>query len=205
MKKTLAVLLILALLTAGWFFVTRNNLVRLDEGVKAAWSQVENVYQRRLDLIPNLVATVQGYASHERETLEAVIKARAQASQISAGALEGAINDPQSFAKFQAAQASLSSALSRLMVVVERYPELKADQNFLQLQSQLEGTENRITVERQRFNEAAQTYNTQIRTFPSSMVASVSGFEARPYFQAQSGAEQAPKVEFRSPETQGTR
>lgn len=199
MKKFLIFLAVLALLVvipALWFVRTRNQLVTMDEGVKSAWSQVENVYQRRLDLIPNLVATVKGVANFEQETLQKVIEARSQATQISPAALQGAINDPQAFEKFQAAQGALSSALSRMMVVVERYPELKANQNFLELQAQLEGTENRIAVERRRFNETAQTYNTAIRQFPTSLVASMSGFSAKPYFQADAGAAQAPKVDF---------
>ena len=206
MKKFLVVLGILAALAfvaISWFIKTRNQLVSLDEGVNQSWSQVENVYQRRMDLIPNLVETVKGYATHEQETLEGVIQARANATQISGQALQNALNDPQSFAKFQEAQGALSSALSRLMVVVERYPDLKANQNFLELQSQLEGTENRIAVERRRFNEAAQVYNVKIRRFPESIVASMSGFNQRPYFSAQAGAEQAPKVRFGKPATQG--
>jgi len=202
MKKFLVFLVVLALLVlipGMWFVRTRNQLVTLDEQVKSGWSQVENVYQRRLDLIPNLVATVKGVANFEQETLEKVIQARSQATQISPAALQGAINDPQAFEKFQAAQGALSSALSRMMVVVERYPELKANQNFLELQAQLEGTENRIAVERRRFNETAQTYNTAIRQFPASLVASMSGFSAKPYFQADAGAAQAPKVDFNKP------
>ena len=182
-----------------WYFRTRNTLVTLDEQVKSSWSQVENVYQRRLDLIPNLVASVKGYAAHEQETLEKVVQARAQASQITPQAMQNVLNDPQAFQKFQASQSELSSALSRLMVVVERYPDLKANQNFLQLQSQLEGTENRITVERRRFNEVAQNYNTAVRRFPTSFVASMSGFSQKPYFQADAGASKAPTVDFSKP------
>lgn len=207
MKKFLVFLLVVGgiLLVGGmWYIRTRNQLVTLDEQVKSSWSQVENVYQRRLDLIPNLVSTVKGVANFEQETLTKVVEARAQASQISSEALKGAINDPASFEKFQAAQGGLSSALSRLMVVVERYPELKANQNFLELQAQLEGTENRIAVERRRFNETAQGYNTAIRRFPDSLVASMSGFAARPYFQADAGAAQAPKVDFSKPAPAGT-
>ncbi|MCE9624650.1 MAG: LemA family protein [Deltaproteobacteria bacterium] len=207
MKKFLVFLVVVGgiLLIGGmWYVRTRNQLVTLDEQVKSSWSQVENVYQRRLDLIPNLVSTVKGVANFEQETLTKVVEARAQASQISSEALKGAINDPASFEKFQAAQSGLSSALSRLMVVVERYPELKANQNFLELQAQLEGTENRISVERRRFNETAQGYNTAIRRFPDSLVASMSGFAARPYFQADAGAAQAPKVDFSKPAPSGT-
>lgn len=206
MKKLLVFVLVIggiALIAGMWFFRTRNQFVQLDENVKESWSQVENVYQRRLDLIPNLVETVKGYASHERETLQAVVEARSKASQVTQGALQNAINDPQAFEKFQAAQSGLSSALSRLMVVVERYPDLKANQNFLELQSQLEGTENRIAVERRRFNETAKTYNARIRMFPGTLVASLSGFNPRPYFQSQAGAEQAPRVDFGKPSPSG--
>lgn len=199
MKKSLIALIgivIAVVLVVGWFVKTRNQMVEMEEQVNQSWAQVENVYQRRLDLIPNLVSTVKGYASHERETLEKVIQARASASQISGQAMQNALNDPQSFAKFQQAQGALSSALSRLMVVVERYPDLKANKNFLELQAQLEGTENRIAVERRRFNEVAQGYNVKIRRFPEAWVASISGFSIRPYFTAVEGAEQAPVVDF---------
>jgi LemA protein len=172
-----------------WFVSAGNRLVALDEGVNSSWSQVENVYQRRADLIPNLVATVKGYAKHEADVLEAVTQARASVGQIK-------VNSPDDLKKFDAAQGQLSSALSRLMVVAEKYPELKANQNFLELQSQLEGTENRITIERQRFNEAARAYNTQIRQFPSSFVASTKGLKEHPYFTAQAGSEKAPVVNF---------
>jgi LemA protein len=163
--------------------------VGLDEGVNASWSQVENVYQRRADLIPNLVATVKGYATHEADVLEAVTQARASVGQIK-------VNSPDDLKKFDAAQGQLSNALSRLMVVSEKYPDLKANQNFLELQSQLEGTENRITVERQRFNETAQNYNTQIRQFPTSFVAGMKGMKERAYFAAQTGSDKAPVVNF---------
>ena len=199
MKKILVFILVLAglgVLIVGWGISVRNRLVTLDEGVKEKWSQVENVYQRRLDLIPNLVNTVKGYASHERQTLEAVIQARSQATQISGDALKNVIDDPAAFQKFQASQSALSSALSRLMVVVERYPDLKANQNFLELQAQLEGTENRIAVERKRFNEAAREYNIAIRRFPSSFIASLSGFKDKAYFQADTGAAKVPEVNF---------
>ena len=168
-------------------------MVTQSENVDKHWADVENVYQRRADLIPNLVATVKGYAEHERETLEGVINARAKATQttINAGDLT-----PESMAAFQQAQDGLSSALSKLMVVVERYPDLKANQNFLELQAQLEGTENRITVERQKFNEAARQYNTYIKLFPKNLLANIFGFGAKPYFEAQQGAETAPEVEF---------
>ncbi len=199
MKKFLIVVAVLVILLGGifsWFIGVRNQLVTLQENVNESWSQVENVYQRRLDLVPNLVATVKGYAAHEQETLQKVVEARAQASQVSPQALQNALNDPQSFERFQQAQGALSSALSRLMVVVERYPDLKANQNFLELQSQLEGTENRIAVERRRFNEEAKAYNVKLRRFPENWVASFSGFTERPYFKSETGAEKAPQVNF---------
>jgi len=172
-----------------------NSFVSMEETVKQSWAQVENVYQRRADLIPNLVEVVKGYAKHERETLQAVIEARSRVGgQIQIG--PGVLNDPQAFARFQAAQDALSSALQRLMVVVERYPELKADQRFADLQSQLEGTENRIAVERRRFNQAVQAYNTAIRRFPGNIIAGMFGFREKPYFKAQAGAEKAPQVKF---------
>ncbi len=198
-KKILIGLLVFVGLGALWFIQSRNGFVRLDETVKQSWAQVENVYQRRLDLIPNLVATVQGYADHERETLEAVTRARSQVGQMTAECMQKILNNPQLFQKFQEAQGALTSSLSRLMVVVEKYPDLKANENFLDLQRQLEGTENRITVERKRFNEAAQEFNTQIRMFPASLVARLNGFQAKNYFQAQEGAAQAPKVQFGAP------
>lgn len=168
-------------------------MVAQDENVKTAWSQVENQYQRRMDLIPNLVNTVKGYAAHEKETLEGVVSARAQATQTT---IDPSNLNEESMKKFQAAQGELSSALSRLMVVLERYPDLKANQNFSELQAQLEGTENRISVERKRFNEVAQTYNTYIRSFPSNILAGMFGFQSKAYFTAETGAEKAPKVEF---------
>ena len=170
-----------------------NSMVTLEEGVDAAWSQVENVYQRRADLIPNLVATVKGYAEHEQETFIAVTEARSKVGSIN---MEGMADNPAALQKFQAAQGQLTSALSRLMVVVEKYPDLKANQNFLNLQTQLEGTENRISVERNRFNKTAQAYNTVIRRFPGSMYAGFFGFDRKAYFEAESGAETAPQVEF---------
>ncbi len=195
MKTAIIVILVLIVVAGGWFVQTRNQFVSLEENVKQSWSQVENVYQRRLDLVPNLVATVQGYASHEKDTFIAVTEARARAGQ----AMPKALEDPQAFAKFQEAQGALSSALSRLMVVVEKYPELKANENFLDLQRQLEGTENRIAVERRRFSEAAQQYNTRIRYFPGSFIASLSGFVPKNYFAASPEAAQAPKVQFGTP------
>lgn len=189
----LAALIGVILIAVMWFVSVGNTLVAKDEGVKSAWSQVENVYQRRLDLIPNLVNTVKGYAKHEQQTLENVIKARNQAAQTTT---PNASNDPNSLKNFQQAQEGLGTALSRLMVVVERYPELKANENFRDLQVQLEGTENRIAVERRRFNEVVQDYNSTVRRFPASMIAGMRGFQPRPYFEAQQGAATAPKVEF---------
>jgi LemA protein len=177
---------------------TYNSLVSLDQKVQAQWAQVENVYQRRLDLIPNLVETVKGAAAFEKDTFTAVAEARSQAGQVTGGALKNATSDPAAFARFQQAQDGLSSALSRLMVVVERYPDLKATQNFRDLQAQLEGTENRIAVERMRFNEAARAFNTKRQSFPTNMVAGFFGsrFNEKSYFKSQAGAEQAPKVQF---------
>jgi len=178
-----------------WGVGSYNNLVTLEQGVQSQWAQVENVYQRRADLVPNLVASVKGAAAHERETFEAVTQARAQVGRVE---MTAPYEDPEALARFEAAQGQLSSALSRLMVVVEQYPQLQANQNFLALQSQLEGTENRISVERMRFNEAAMAYNTKRETFPTAIVANLFGskFEPKAYFQAQAGAESAPRVEF---------
>lgn len=170
-----------------------NKMVQLDEAVTAQWSQVENVYQRRTDLIPNLVNTVKGYAEHEQETLTGVIEARSKASSIQ---VDPENLNPEMLQQFQQAQDGLSSALSRLMVVVERYPDLKANQSFQDFQVQLEGTENRIAVERRKFNEAAQSYNTFIRRFPQLLFANLFGFDKRTYFEAISGAETAPEVQF---------
>jgi len=170
-----------------------NTLVTMEEGVDAAWSQVENVYQRRADLIPNLVATVKGVAEFEKETFTAVTEARSKVGSIN---MEGITDNPQAMENFQAAQGQLSGALSRLMVVMERYPDLKANQNFLDLQTQLEGTENRIAVERNRFNTTAKTYNTEIRKFPGSIYAGMFGFDKKAYFEADAGAEKAPEVQF---------
>ena len=190
----LAALLLGAVVLFFAFRSTYNSLVTLDEGVKAGWSQVENVYQRRADLVPNLVATVQGAADFERETLETVIAARSRATSIQVSAND--LQNPQALARFEAAQGALSSALSRLMVVVERYPDIKANQNFLSLQDELAGTENRIAVERRRFNEAAQGYNTRRRGFFTRMIAGWSGFDEAAYFEAEEGAETAPEVDF---------
>lgn len=198
MKKplliTLAVILVIGLLTVTSIIGKYNSLVTLRENVDEKWAQVENVYQRRLDLIPNLVSTVKGYAAHEKETLQAVIEARSKATQTTIN--PSSLTNQAQLDAFTNAQGGLSSALSRLMVVVERYPELKANQNFLALQSQLEGTENRITVERKRFNEAARSYNTKIKVFPTNMIAGMFNFDKVAYFQSTSGAEVAPKVEF---------
>ena len=196
MKKGMVVfLVILGVVVLGglWVMGSYNGLVRLDEGVKQAWAQVENVYQRRLDLIPNLVETVKGYAAHEKSTFVEVTEARSKA----AGSIApGIINDPKAFAQFQESQGALSSALSRLMVVVEKYPELKANENFLALQAQLEGTENRISVERGRYNEAAQMFNTRFRQFPTNMIGGMFGFKIKEYFKAEPAAAKVPKVTF---------
>ena len=191
----IAVLIIIAISIYSWGVRSYNNMVQMDESVKEKWSQVENVYQRRMDLIPNLVATVKGYAAHEKETFQAVTEARAKLGGI-VNIGEEVLNDPAMFEKYQQAQSSLSGALQRLMVVQENYPQLKADQNFLALQDQLEGTENRITVERKRFNETAKTYNIYIKQFPRAFLANMFGFIEKPYFKATEGSEVAPKVEF---------
>ena len=183
------VLGLFAVLTVGGIY---NSLVDLDEGVTSAWAQVENVYQRRADLVPNLVATVKGAADFERETLESVVEARSKVGQTN---FEG-VPSAEQLGQFQAQQDALSSALSRLLVVVERYPELKATEAFRDLQVQLEGTENRIAVERRRFNEVARDYNAAVRKFPAVMVARMMGFEQKPYFEADSDADQAPVVDF---------
>jgi LemA protein len=177
---------------------TYNGLVTSEQAVEAQWGQVQNVYQRRADLIPNLVASVKGAANFEQSTLTQVVEARSRVGQVSAQATQQILNDPQKFQQFQQAQDGLSSALSRLMVVVERYPDLKAVAGFRDLMVQLEGTENRIAVERRAFNEAAQEYNTRVRKFPAAIFARIFGFQPKPYFQAQAGAETAPKVDFGS-------
>lgn len=196
MKKGLVALIVVAaVLLVGFVWVRNayNKMVVSDESVQASWSQVENVYQRRADLIPNLVATVKGYASHESETLESVVSARAKATQVT---VDPAGLTPESVAQFNEAQGELSTALGRLLLIQENYPDLKANQNFLELQAQLEGTENRIAVERMKFNEAAKAYNTLIRKFPDNILASVFGFEKKGYFEAKAGADTAPAVEF---------
>jgi LemA protein len=193
--KILAVVGVVVLLLAWRGCSSYNSLVGLDEGVNSAWAQVQNQYQRRADLIPNLVETVKGAANFERETLEAVIQARANATRPEINA-ENILNNPQAFQQFQQAQDNLGAALGRLMVVVEKYPELKANQNYLDLQTQLEGTENRIAVERKRFNEVVQNYNSTRRVFPTNIFAGMFGFQQRPYFEAAAEAQQAPKVDF---------
>jgi LemA protein len=191
----LVVVVLVALIAGTSLISAYNSLVTLDQGVQAQWAQVENVYQRRADLIPNLVETVKGAAAFETETFTAVTEARAKVGQVNAGDIA---NNPEAFARFQQAQDGLASALSRLMVVVEKYPDLKATQNFRDLQVQLEGTENRITVERMRFNETAQAFNTRRMSFPTVLIAGFFGsrFNEKPYFKAQAGAETAPKVTF---------
>lgn len=183
-------LIVVGLVAAGQY----NGLVKSQENVNTAWAQVQNAYQRRADLIPNLVETVKGVAKFEKETYIAVAEARAKAAQMTI--TPEMLNNPEAFKRFEEAQSALSSSLSRLLAVAEAYPELKANQNFLELQSQLEGSENRIAVERRRFNEAAQSYNIKVRSFPASLFAGVFGFQQRPYFAAAPGAETAPKVQF---------
>lgn len=196
MKKGLVTIIILAIIGLGIFFWVKNSyntLVSGEEQVSAAWAQVENVYQRRADLIPNLVATVKGYAEHESETLENVVAARAKATQVTV--------DPdrlteEDIARFQEVQGELGSALGRLMMITENYPDLKASQNFADLQAQLEGTENRIAVERKKYNDTARAYNVSVRSFPSNIIASIFDFETKGYFKAADGAETALAVEF---------
>ena len=196
MKKGTIILIVAAVVVVAlflWMKNTYNGMVNMREGVKAQWANVENQYQRRSDLIPNLVNTVKGYASHESSTLEAVTEARSKATQTQ-------VNfdrlDEQTLQQYNRAQGEVSSVLSRLMAISESYPDLKANQNFRDLQVQLEGTENRISVERRKFNESAQCYNRYIMQFPRNLFASMFGFRETPYFSAQEGAEQAPKVEF---------
>jgi len=196
MKKSLIAiigLVVLIVIIFLWFQGIYNNLVQSDENVKSAWGNVENQYQRRADLVLNLVATVKGYATHEATTLENVINARAKATQVT---IDPTNLNEENLAQFQSVQGELSSTLNRLLVNVEAYPDLKANQNFLDLQAQLEGTENRIATERMRFNETAQKYNTLVRRFPNNIVAGISGFSVKPYFKADSGAEKAPEVKF---------
>ena len=196
MKKGLVVLIAVAVLVLGGFVWVKNvynQMVVSDEYIQSTWAQVENVYQRRADLIPNLVSTVKGYAAHESETLENVVAARAKATQIT---VDPSDLTPEALARFNEAQDGLSAALGRLLMIQESYPELKANQNFLELQAQLEGTENRIATERMKFNDAVKAFNTGIRRFPDNIVASMFGFEKKGYFEAKAGADVAPVVEF---------
>ncbi len=197
MKTGLIVLIVIAVVVLGgllWAFGIYNSLVRLDQQVNEKWAQVQNVYQRRADLVPNLVETVKGFATQERTVLEEVTKARASVAGIKA--TPELVNDPAAMKKFQDAQNQLGGALSRLLVTVERYPELKSNQNFLALQSQLEGTENRITVERMRYNEAVRDYNTRLRLVPGSIVAGMADFKEKAFFEATPESQTAPKVKF---------
>lgn len=191
--KVWIVVLIVVVVLGMWMGSTYNKLVKAEEKVNSAWAQVENVYQRRADLIPNLVNTVKGAADFEQSTLTSVIEARAAATQVK---ISPENLTAESLAQFEQAQGQVSSALGRLMVTVERYPDLKATQNFRDLQAQLEGTENRISVERKNFNEVVQVYNTRLRRFPTNLMAGMFGFEKKPYFSAQPGAETAPEVNF---------
>ena len=196
MKKSYIVLIVAAVVLLGGFVWVKNvynTLVVSDEYVQSSWSQVENVYQRRADLIPNLVSTVKGYAAHESETLEGVVAARAKATQVT---VDPADLTPEALARYNAAQGDLSSALGKLLMIQENYPDLKANQNFLDLQAQLEGTENRIATERMKFNDAVKAFNTGIRRFPDNIIASIFGFEKKGYFEAKDGADVAPVVEF---------
>ena len=193
MKRILIALAVLVIFIGLMSSCGYNRMVALEEGVSGQWAQVENVYQRRADLIPNLVNTVKGYADFERETLTQVIEARAKATSTT---IDADNLSPENLQQFEQAQQGLSSALSRLMVVVERYPELKANQNFLELQAQLEGTENRIAVERKKFNEVVQEYNTTIRRFPGNISAAIFGFDKKGYFESAPGSEVAPEVKF---------
>ena len=196
-RGCLVALVVVGVVVVGlvmWGMGVYNSLVGLDEGVTSAWSQVESQYQRRADLIPNLVNTVKGYAQQEKDVLLGVTEARARVGQITV--TKEVLEDPNAFSKFQAAQDQLSGALSRLLAVAENYPNLKSNENFLALQTQLEGTENRIAVERQRYNTIVQTYNTTIRRFPGSLIAGFTGFREKQYFKSKEGAENAPEVKF---------
>jgi len=195
MKKTTLILIVVAALAAVvfWGIGIYNALVTAEENVETSWAQVENQYQRRSDLVPNLVATVKGYASHEATVLENVVNARSKATQIT---IDPSKATPEQLQAYQAAQGELSQALGRLLALTESYPDLKASQNFLELQSQLEGTENRIAVARNAFNEAAKQFNVRIRRFPGNIIAGMCGFEKKAYFEAEAGADKAPKVQF---------
>lgn len=194
-KKNLGLVITIAIVAVVliWGVSGYNGLVSMDEGVQNKWADVETQYQRRADLIPNLVNTVKGYAAHEKETLEGVVKARSEATSVK---IDPENMTAEQMAQYQKAQNGVSSALSKLLLVVEKYPDLKANQNFLELQSQLEGTENRITVARRDFNGAAKEYNTAIRKFPKNILAGMFGFEKKTYFEAEEGAEKAPEVKF---------
>lgn len=192
-NKGLIITIVVIVLVALWGISSYNGLVGMDENVSNQWANVETQYQRRSDLIPNLVNTVKGYAKHESQTLEAVMAARSQATQVK---IDPSNCTPQQLAAYQKAQGDVTTALGKLLAITENYPDLKANQNFLELQSQLEGTENRINVARKDFNDSAKKYNTSLRRFPRNIIASMLGFEKRNYFEAEAGAEKAPKVEF---------
>ena len=193
MKKSSIILIVIAVIAVIWGISAYNGLVTMDENVNTEWANVETQYQRRADLIPNLVNTVKGYAAHESETLESVIAARSKATQIT---IDPANLTPEKLAEYQEAQGAVTSALGKLLAISESYPDLKANQNFLELQAQLEGTENRINEARRKFNNVAKEYNTAIRRFPKSILAGMFGFDKRAYFEAAEGAQNAPVVEF---------
>ncbi|MBQ2838748.1 MAG: LemA family protein [Muribaculaceae bacterium] len=193
MKKSTIGLIVVIGAIAIWLISSYNGMVKMDEEVSSAWSNVENQYQRRVDLIPNLVNVVKGYASHEKETFEAVVSARSKATQVT---VDPENLTPEKLQEYQKAQGEVGATLGRLLAITESYPELKANENFKELQAQLEGTENRISVERRNFNEIARTYNSAIRSFPRSIIAGMFGFEKRPYFEAEEGANKAPEVKF---------
>ena len=193
MKKSTIIIIAVAVIAVIWGISSYNGLVSMDEGVQTKWADVETQYQRRADLIPNLVNTVKGYAAHESETLQAVVDARAKATSVN---IDPSNMSAEQIANFQKAQDGVSSALSRLLVTVEKYPDLKANENFKELQAQLEGTENRISVARRDYNESARKYNTTLRSFPKNILAGIFGFEKKAYFEAQEGSEQAPTVQF---------
>lgn len=193
MKKSTIIIIVVAVIAVIWGISGYNGLVSMDEGVQTKWADVETQYQRRADLIPNLVNTVKGYAAHESETLQAVVEARAKATSMN---IDPSNMSAEQIANFQKAQDGVSSALSRLLVTVEKYPDLKANENFKELQAQLEGTENRINVARRDYNESARKYNTTLRSFPKNILAGMFGFEKKAYFEAQEGSEQAPTVQF---------
>ena len=193
MKKSTIIILAVLAVVVIWGVTGYNGLVKADEAVSTAWSNVENQYQRRADLIPNLVNTVKGYAAHEKETLDAVVAARARATQVT---VDAESMTPEMLQEYQKSQGEVGAALGRLLAVAEAYPDLKANTNFLELQAQLEGTENRISVERKNFNDAVKEYNTGLRRFPTNIVANMFGFEKKAYFEAAAGSEVAPKVDF---------